>query len=97
MQTFADLHRALAGVGRVLRASPHVRTMEIATPPLHHVGLGAVVRCRDGWALRLALPVAEVQVRTLADAMQRLAYEVVAIQGTLARSVDHGGLRMWAE
>lgn len=65
--------------------------------PSWHAGLGAIVRCRSGWALRIVLPVGEVSPRTVREVMQRLAHEGIAIRRGLRGSVDDAVVWMWTD
>jgi len=60
-------------------------------------GLGAVVTFSGGWALRLSLPVGEVQPRTFAGVVRRLAAESAALRHAARRPRDPSVFEAWAD
>jgi hypothetical protein len=60
-------------------------------------GLGAVVRCPDGWGLRLSLPIGEVAPATFADVVLRLAGEARAVRGTAPAVRVRSFFEMWSD
>jgi hypothetical protein len=67
-----------------------------AAEPAGHSGLGALVRCRGGWALRLTLPVGEVSAATLAATTVRLACEAAALAPAFAPLRSGEAFAIWA-
>jgi hypothetical protein len=83
----------LVSVGGVEWAALSVRIGPC--PPLSHDGLGCIIACGGGWALRLSLPVGEVSAATFLLTMERMAREARALRVPPPAAERVDAVAMW--